>query len=74
MLFIRVEDNGCGIDEEVMSHMFEPFYSTKEEVKGTGLGLATVYGIVKQNKGLITVDSTPGEGAVFSVYLPVYQR
>ncbi len=70
---LSVADNGCGMDKEVLAHLFEPFYTTKEVGKGTGLGLATVYGIAQQNGGFITVDSEPGEGSCFAVFLPRHE-
>jgi len=68
---LAVGDNGCGIDPQVLGHLFEPFFTTKEVGKGTGLGLATVYGIVKQHQGWIDVETREGEGSTFTIYFPV---
>jgi len=69
-----VSDTGCGIAPEALPHLFEPFYTTKEPGKGTGLGLATAYGIVKQHEGWIEVESNPGAGARFKVFLPLSEK
>lgn len=71
---LKVRDNGAGMDQETLKHIFEPFYTTKSAEKGTGLGLAVVYGIVQQHKGFIRVDSQPGTGTCFCVYLPLSQE
>ena len=72
-VLIEVTDTGIGIPKENIARIFDPFFSTKELGSGTGLGLSTVYGIVKQTGGFVFVSSTPGRGAVFHIYLPRFE-
>lgn len=72
-VLLRVADNGSGMENDTLAHAFEPFYTTKEVGEGTGLGLSTVYGIIKSHDGHLTCTSTPGQGTVFDIYLPARQ-
>jgi two-component system NtrC family sensor kinase len=70
---ILIKDSGCGIPEENLPHIFDPFFSTKEVGYGTGLGLSVAHGIIEQHKGTLSVESRVGEGSVFTIRLPLRQ-
>jgi PAS domain S-box-containing protein len=71
---LTIGDTGTGMDQETLSHIFEPFYSTKESGKGTGLGLAVVYGIIQEHHGWIQVESEPGRGTQFKIFIPAHGK
>ncbi len=73
-IFLTVSDMGCGMDKDVLDHVFDPFFTTTEVGKGTGLGLASVYGVVKAHGGHIQCSSEPGAGTTFEIYLPAAEQ
>ena len=73
-IILKVSDTGCGMGEELIEHIFEPYFTTKEKGKGTGLGLPIVYGVVTQNKGYIRVSSLPEQGTCFEIFFPTVNQ
>jgi nitrogen-specific signal transduction histidine kinase/CheY-like chemotaxis protein len=73
-VYLGVTDTGVGIEKSLQEHLFEPFFTTEETGKGTGLGLASAYGIIKSHQGYVLVDSAPGEGTTFRIYLPISDK
>ena len=71
---IEIADTGPGVPKEIINHIFEPFYTTKEEGEGTGLGLSLAYGIVENHGGTITAESVPGNGTTFTIELPISKK
>lgn len=71
-VLITISDTGCGMSGGVKNNIFEPFFTTKESGEGAGLGMITVYGIIKQNKGYIDIYSEPNKGSTFKIYIPLY--
>ncbi len=73
-LQLRIKDNGCGMESEIIDRIFDPFYTTKAKGEGTCMGLSVVHGIIKSHNGIVTVDSAPGKGACFDIYIPVIEN
>ena len=71
---LLIKDEGLGISMDVLPHIFDPFFSTKQDKKGTGLGLSVAYGIISQHKGTIKVDETSEKGTIFRIELPLYKK
>jgi CheY-like chemotaxis protein len=71
---VSVTDTGIGMDQKTLQHIYDPFFTTKEKIRGTGLGLASAYGIIKNHAGIIHANSKPGCGATFNIYLPISER